>query len=268
MSLGVMPHARSHPVVPSLQVPDAAPYWALFLDVDGTLLDIAPRPDEVRVAPGLPQLLERVRRGLGGALTLVSGRPIAELDRLFDPLALPAGGQHGLERRTAEGDHLRVAVDRAALDRIRRALQAFVAETPGTELEDKALSVALHYRQAPAREAEARALVQRLIAPYEHAFHVQEGKMVLEIKPRGTHKGTVVETFLGEPPFIGRRPVFVGDDVTDEDGFRAANLFGGLSIQIGHREPTDARYRIGSVAEFHAWLARQADRLDPGIPAS
>lgn len=235
--------------------------WALFLDFDGTLVDIAPRPDAVRVADGLADLLAGLRDGLGGALALVSGRPIAELDRFLAPAVLPAGGQHGLEWRDVAGIHREVEIDRAALAEIRAELAAFAGEAPGTRLEAKSMSVALHYRQAPEFEAPARAIVERLARHYAERFHVQAGKMVLEIKPRGADKGTVVERFLAAPPFYGRVPVYVGDDLTDEHGFVTVDGLGGIAIQVGTREPTAARWRTHDVADLHRWLGRLAAHL-------
>jgi trehalose 6-phosphate phosphatase len=238
--------------------------WALFLDFDGTLVDIAPRPDAVRVADGLAELLVCLRDGLDGALALVSGRPIAELDRFLAPAVLPAGGQHGLEWRDVAGVRHEAEIDRAALSEIRAELAAFVEEAPGTRLEAKSMSVALHYRQAPGFEAAALGVVERLARRYAQRFHVQAGKMVFEIKPRGADKGTVVERFLASPPFSGRIPVYVGDDLTDEHGFVAVDGRGGIAIQVGTREPTAARWRTRCVADLHCWLGRLAAHVRGG----
>ncbi|HEV7368685.1 trehalose-phosphatase [Arenibaculum sp.] len=235
--------------------------WALFLDFDGTLVDIAPRPDAVRVADGLPDLLAELGARLGGALALVSGRPIAELDRFLAPALLPAGGQHGLEWRDADGARHEAEIDRAALAEIRAELEAFVEDAPGTRLEAKSMSVALHYRQAPEFEAAALEVVERLATRYAEGFHVQGGKMVLEVKPRGADKGTVVERFLAAPPFAGRVPVYVGDDLTDEHGFVAVEGRGGIAIQVGAREPTVARWRTPTVGDLHLWLGSLAAHL-------
>jgi trehalose 6-phosphate phosphatase len=243
-------------------LPQPSPDWALFLDFDGTLVEIAPQPDSVEVAPELPDLLTRLHSALGGAVALVSGRGIDDIDRMLRTPGIAAAGQHGLERRDADGRRITATIDQAALDDIIRSLQPFVASHPGTRLEPKGMTVALHYRNAPEAESDARAIVANLMERHGGDFHVQEGKMVLEVKPKGSTKGTVVEQFLTEPPFAGRIPVFIGDDVTDEDGFRAANRNGGLSIQIGTRLPTDATSRIASVTDLHRWLARMADNLD------
>jgi trehalose 6-phosphate phosphatase len=228
--------------------------WALFLDVDGTLLEIAPHPDQARPAPRLTAALGDASRALGGALALVSGRAIASLDAMFAPLVLPAAGLHGLERRGADG---RVHYPTGFADRLaaaRRGLMEFVESRPGLLLEDKGAALALHYRNAPALEAECRQRVEQARAAAGEDFHVQQGKMVLELKPSGEDKGTAIEAFMAEPPFRGRRPVFVGDDVTDEDGFRVVNGLGGLSVRVGHDARSGARAAANDVAEILDWL--------------
>jgi trehalose 6-phosphate phosphatase len=248
--------------LPATNLPQPSPDWALFLDFDGTLVEIADQPDGVEVATELPGLLNRLHKALGGAVALVSGRGLDDIDGMLGVPGLAAAGQHGLERRDSEGRRITATIDRAALDEIVASLKPFVAAHPGTRLEPKGMTVALHYRNAPEAEGDARAIVAGLMERHGSGFHVQEGKMVLEVKPKGSTKGTVVEQFLTEPPFAGRTPVFIGDDVTDEDGFRAVNRHGGISIQVGTRLPTDATSRIGSVTELHRWLSRMAESLD------
>jgi trehalose 6-phosphate phosphatase len=243
------------------ELPRPSPDWALFLDFDGTLVEIAAQPDGVTVAPELPGLLTRLHAALGGAVALVSGRGLDDIDRLLGMPQIASAGQHGLERRDASGRRITATIDHTALDEIIRSLQPFVASHPGTRLEPKGMTVALHFRNAPDAESDARATVASLMERHGDGFHVQEGKMVLEVKPKGSTKGTVVEQFLAEPPFADRTPVFIGDDVTDEDGFRAVNRRGGLSIQVGARLPTEATSRIGSVIDLHRWLASVADSL-------
>jgi trehalose 6-phosphate phosphatase len=248
--------------LPSADLPAPSRDWALFLDFDGTLVEIASQPDGVVVAPELPGLLARLHDALNGAVALVSGRGLDDLDRLLGRLPLAAAGQHGLERRDGTGRRTTAEIDRDALDVIQQALSRFVSSHPGTRLEPKGMTVALHFRNAPEAEEAARAATAGLMERYGAGFHVQEGKMVLEVKPKGSTKGTVVEQLLAEPPFAGRTPLFIGDDITDEDGFRIVNRLGGVSIQIGTRLPTEARARIPSVADLHAWLAGVADRLE------
>jgi trehalose 6-phosphate phosphatase len=241
-------------------LPLPGPDWAIFLDVDGTLIEIADTPDSVFVDSEVVPILTRLREAVGGAVAVVSGRPLAELDRLLAPLVLPAAGLHGLERRNHRGEVLRPTRAVSELARIREPLLRFAESAPGTILEDKGLTLALHYRRVPEIGAAARRLVEELVAPFGGDLHVQEGKMVLEIKPPDVDKGTVIEAFMTETPFATRKPIFIGDDVTDEDGFEAVNRCGGYSIRVGEVVPTAARGRIGTVAELREWLA--------GIPAA
>jgi len=237
---------------PALPAWDAR--WALFLDVDGTLLEIMEHPDDVRAAPRLRRLLAAAARALDGALALVSGRSIASLDAVFDPLRLPAAGLHGLERRDAGGKVHYPAGYARRIAAARDTLLEFVQSEPGLLLEDKGAALALHYRGAPALEAQCR---QRIGLAREAAgedFHVQHGKMVFELKPSGRDKGTAVADFMREAPFRGRRPVFVGDDVTDEDGFRAVNALGGISIRVGESAGSAARLVAADVAAILDWL--------------
>lgn len=229
--------------------------WALFLDVDGTLLDIERHPDEVRADSALRASLAAAADALRGALALVSGRSIASIDRIFAPLSLPAAGLHGLERRDADGRVHYPAGYAGRIAAARAELVDFVQSAPGLLLEDKGAALALHYRNAPELAAEC----ERHMALAEQAagsdFHVQRGKMVLELKPSGQDKGTAILAFLDEPPFAGRRPVFVGDDLTDEDGFRAVNARDGLSIRVGApQDGSAARILAPDVAAVRHWL--------------
>jgi trehalose 6-phosphate phosphatase len=232
--------------------------WALFLDVDGTLVEIAVDPEAVVVTPRLVGILDRLQRRFGGAVALVSGRTVARLDALFAPLRLPAAGNHGLERRGADGRIVRPPEHREAMEQVRRGFTAFAAANPGTLTEDKELSVALHFRRVPACEAAAVALADRLSRAVGPGFRLQRGKMMIEIRPLGGDKGSVVDAFMAEPPFAGRLPVFVGDDVTDEDGFAAVNRRGGISVHVGGIVPTGARFRIANVPALLDWLERLA----------
>ena len=240
--------------------PPLDPQSALFLDVDGTLLEIAPRPELVRVPRDLPTLLSRLSLQREAALALISGRPLAQLDRLFQPWRGAAAGLHGLERRRANG-----VVDRAvngssaeALDRLRPKLAALAADQSGLTLEDKGGTLALHYRAVPQRETEIRELAEALQREAATALRLIAGKMVVEFQPRSANKGLAVAAFLGEPPFIGRPPVFVGDDTTDEDGFVEIRRCGGIGIRVGPACETAAGYRLPSVASVRAWLARSS----------
>jgi trehalose 6-phosphate phosphatase len=241
--------------------------WAYFLDVDGTLLEIADSPEAVRVPATLVTNLERLHRATDGALALLSGRRIADLDALFRPLKLPAAGVHGLERRRADEivESAAPAGVAAALRELQPRLAEFVAAHPGLRLEDKGVSLALHYRQTPKLESEVHDFAERIAAPYADRLRLLLGKMVVELKPRGSDKGRAIVDFMAEPPFAGRRPVFVGDDVTDEDGFRAVNALGGLSLRIGDERPSAAHAHLPSVESCRAWLAGAlaAERTTP-----
>lgn len=235
-------------------LPEWSDRWALFLDVDGTLLEIMSHPDEVRVPPPLKRLLGGAADALGGALALVSGRAIASLDALFAPLCLPAAGLHGLERRDALG---RVHYPPGYAERIavaRSGLIEFVQSHAGLLLEDKGAALALHYRNAPTLEPECRRRIKVARQAAGDDFEVQRGKCVFELKPSGHDKGTAISTFMDESPFRGRQPVFVGDDVTDEDGFRAVNQLGGLSIRVGPIDGSCAQLSVGSVTAVLDWL--------------
>lgn len=240
----------------AISLPTIEGIWALFLDVDGTLVPIAPAPDAVVVDGRVIALLDRLDTALDGAVALISGRTIAKLDELFAPLRLAGAGNHGLERRNAAGTVTGPDpdMDPAALDPVRAAFADFAAATDGVLVEDKIASVALHYRRAPGAEPDARRLARRLAAALGPAFHVQHGKMLAEVRPAGTDKGRMVDAFMAEPPFAGRVPVFIGDDITDEDGFEAVNRLGGHSIRIGGAENSAARWCCPDVAALLDWL--------------
>jgi trehalose 6-phosphate phosphatase len=238
-------------------VPPLDPLSALFLDVDGTLLEIAPRPELVRVPDGLPSLIMRLSAAREGALALISGRPLAQLDRLFQPWQGAAAGLHGLERRRADGilDCVVDADSAAALDRLRPKLATLVADRSGLILEDKGRTLAIHYRATPQREPEIRAVVEALHREMASVLRVITGKMVVEFQPGSADKGRAIAAFLTEPPFLGRHPVFVGDDTTDEDGFAEIRRRGGIAVRVGTFDgATAANYRLPTVEAVLAWL--------------
>jgi trehalose 6-phosphate phosphatase len=230
-----------------------APDWAFFLDIDGTLLEIAETPEAVQTNAAEYRLLEQLYAAAAGAVALVSGRTLSMIDELFAPLKLPAAGQHGFERRDGKGRRRRHRFDAARLRPLAADLRAFAQAHPGVVFEDKGASIALHYRLAPAlRDAtHEKALAAAARLPGE--VEVQPGKMVWEIKPVGAHKGLAIEEFMGEAPFRGRLPVFLGDDLTDEHGFEVVNRIGGHSIKVG-AGPTVARWRLADPAAARAWL--------------
>lgn len=233
--------------------------WALFLDIDGTLVELAAHPRAVTVDAELTQLLRALREKTGGAVALISGRTLADADFLFAPLKLCVAGQHGAERRDFEGAlHLHAP----PLEGLRRAgerLRRLVGAHPGLTLEEKGTNVALHFRGAPKMEAELVPLLEQIVADLGQAFELQAGKMVLEIKPTGKDKGTAIEAFMQEPPFRGRVPLFIGDDLTDEYGFALVNRLGGDSIKVG-TGATEAHWRLADARAVRGWLERLVQR--------
>ena len=242
-------------VLPSLD-PSAQ---AVFLDYDGTLVEIAPTPEEARADPELLLLLELLQERLDGALAIVTGRPVDDIDALLHPLRLTVAALHGLAVRRRDGSTMVAPVATALLDPVRDAFSAFADDHSGTRVEDKGLSVALHYRGAPSAGAAAEALAQRLVAAAEGVLRLQRGKMVVELLPAGTDKGRAITVLMGEPPFHARRPVFVGDDVTDEAGFSAVNEQGGMSVRVGHG-PSAARFQLRNVGALRDWLRQGLGR--------
>lgn len=225
---------------------------ALFLDFDGTLVDLAPRPEQVAVCPHLPGLLEALNERLRGAVAVITGRWLADIDGLLSPLQLPGAGLHGAELRPGDTARLRVHTV-PGLTEVVRELQRHFAEDSRLIVEDKGAAVALHYRQAPERADEClRAM--RMFAGGWPELEVIAGSMVVEARAHGAHKGNALRLLTAQPPFAGRTPVFVGDDRSDEDAFTAAAELGGWGVKVGNGGPTAARYRCPGVAEVHAWL--------------
>jgi trehalose 6-phosphate phosphatase len=233
--------------------PAACVDWAFFLDVDGTLIDIADTPDAVSVDTALLELIGRLYRASGGAAALISGRALSDLERLLGTLRLPLAGQHGMERRDAAGRLWIHAAPPEAKSAIKQALAPVMARHPGLLLEDKGLTLALHYRLAPHLAAFANRLMMGLAAVAGAGLEVQRGKRVVEVKPKGIDKGTAVAEYLAESPFRGRRPVFIGDDLNDEHGFAEVNKLDGISIKVGNGGSC-ARFRLRDVAAVRRWL--------------
>lgn len=250
---------------PDATLPALRADWALFLDIDGTLLDLAPTPDAVTVPVDLPRVVGELSRTLDGALALVSGRSVAWIDRTFAPLELAAAGQHGAELRLAPGAPVRGNPPAARLVSIGRQIAEAVAAWPGVVLEDKGASLAVHYRLAPEREHEVRQLLEQAAVRAGEQFHLMAGKMVLELKPAGSSKGGVVSAMMEVAPFAGRCPVFVGDDRTDEDGFREVLARGGLAIQVGPRHSALASHYVSGPAALREWLKALPDDVRRGV---
>ncbi len=238
--------------------------WAWFLDIDGTLLDIAAIPAAVKTGPSDTRLVTGLYSACGGALALISGRSIEGIDRLFYPLRLPAAGQHGIERRDAKGRILRHPFPEEAMRRAADEIRAFAEKREGLFFEDKGASLALHYRLAPHLAPAAHTVVHKAAQHLGEGVEVQGGKMVVELKPSGRDKGIAIQEFMQEAPFRGRVPVFLGDDLTDEDGFHVVNRLGGHSVKIGPGV-TSARWRLRDAAAVRQWLAEalSQSRQDP-----
>jgi len=232
---------------------------ALFFDVDGTLVGIEREPEAVIVSERLRVLLERLSAATDGAFALVSGRSIAQLDRLFQPFAFSASGLHGLERRLLPGSITQAVQTSGGLDTARVELERFAKDHPGTFVEDKGLTLALHYRMAEHRET-AAALVRNLVNSEPENLVLLEGKMVFELKPPGFDKGRAIVDFMKEPPFQGRRPIFAGDDVTDEAGFAVIDEMNGVAVKIGSDDRlTEAGYGLSDVEAMLVWLDQLID---------
>ncbi|MCW6508210.1 trehalose-phosphatase [Lichenifustis flavocetrariae] len=231
---------------------------SLFLDVDGTLIDIAPRPDAVVVAPHLIETLNILDRRLDGALALVSGRTIADLDHLFHPLRLRASGVHGAEMRfDANHETESVAGDAVSEDIVAR-LRDIAGSHVGTLVENKRYSVAIHYRAAPAaREELARELQLLIQSEAGQDLRILPGHMVFELKRATFDKGVAIGNFLTRAPFQGRRPIFCGDDVTDTPGFDAVLAAGGLAFSVGFSRP-GLSGSFADPAAVRDWLAHMA----------
>jgi trehalose 6-phosphate phosphatase len=239
--------------------PPLAKDCALFLDIDGTLAELAHAPDAVHIDQELASALPRLVRELGGALALVTGRAITSADRLFPGLKLPMAGQHGCERRDASGSIHMHTPRKDAYARLCKLLKGLAKRHPQLMLEVKSASLALHYRSTPALASHVHRTLRRSLRKNE-GYRLQPGKMLLEVKPDGRDKGTAIDDFMAEAPFAGRLPVFVGDDLTDEHGFATVERLGGWTIKVGPGR-TEARFRLADVAAVEQWL------LAPVMPA-
>ena len=231
-------------------LPHITPDTVLFLDFDGTLVELAAQPELVEVPAGLSRTLTALRAQLNGALALVSGRGLADLDGFLAPLLLPAAGEHGAQRRTAAGRM--ISAPAADMQRVLQAAQSLLLRHAGLRLERKSLALSLHYRHAPELERLCLQVMQGAVGR-SVGFELMQGKLVIDVKPLGFSKGTAIAAFMNEAPFAGRAPLFAGDDVTDEAGFDAVQRMGGKAIKVGPG-PTIARYRCANVGQLAAWL--------------
>ncbi len=224
---------------------------ALFLDLDGTLAPIAARPQDVTPDPRRTRLLAALKIRTSGRVAVVTGRTLRDVDYILDGQIPLVAAVHGLVRR----DELGVVLSRpahAGLDRARATLIDFARRHPGLVVEEKGPSVALHYRLARAHGAHARVLAQRLAEAT--GLTLQAGDMVAELRTPGPSKGDALRDFMALPRFKGATPIFVGDDITDEDGFEEAEQLGGFGVLVGQRSPTRARYALRGVDDVLAWL--------------
>lgn len=225
---------------------------AFFFDLDGTLAPIEPRPELVAIPDNIKQTLSAIYEAAGGALALVSGRALSELDVLGAPLRGPAAGVHGAERRDGAGKIHRMALSEDTAKRLGEELSRVMASFPGSHVESKGMAFALHYRQAPQFQQDILALAATFVERYQE-LTLQPGKCVVELKPKGVDKGAAIAAFMQEAPFAGKTPLFMGDDLTDEAGFIQVNALNGISIKVGPGD-TAARYHLHDVASVHQWL--------------
>jgi trehalose 6-phosphate phosphatase len=224
---------------------------SLFLDLDGTILELASSPTNVQVPGALVALLRQISEHLDGRLAVISGRSVDDVAALFPGLSLNISGSHGHELRWADGR--RNTPDRSpGLDHALTDFRAFAARHPGLLVEDKPFGVALHYRAAPLLAADSHALAHRLAE--ETGLPLQTGKMVVELKASVTNKGDALAAFMAELPMREGRPVFIGDDDNDEPAFEMAMDLGGHGILVGAPRPTHARWRLDSVGATRAWI--------------
>lgn len=238
-------------------MPSISPGTALFLDFDGTLVDLATQPEAVRVTPDVIPALQQLATGLNGALAIVSGRRLPDLDSLLAPLHLPIAAEHGAQRRLASGEIMKMAAP--DLRDVICRLHALVQRHHGLRVEVKTAAVALHYRHAP--ELEDLCLQAMTDAVSSSAdVELLHGKCVFEIKPAGISKGTAIAAFMAQPPFTGRLPLFAGDDVTDEAGFSAVQQLGGCGIKVGEGT-TQALCHCASPTALRQWLQRACQEL-------
>ena len=239
----------------TLNLPAPAPLElskaALFLDLDGTLAPIVARPQDVRPEPRRTRMLEVLKEGLGGRLAVVTGRTLADVDRILEGRIICVGAVHGLVRRDCDGA-LHEAKPHPGLARATTALKAFATRDPGLLVEEKGASVALHFRLARARAPEARVIARRLAE--EIGLTLQEGDMVEELRTPGASKGDSIREFMQTEDFRGAQPIFVGDDITDEHGFEEVVRLGGYGVLVGRPRKTHALHGLRNVEDVAAWL--------------
>jgi trehalose 6-phosphate phosphatase len=234
--------------------------WALFIDIDGTLLSVAPTPDAVMVPADLVQLLDGLASGLGGAIAILTGRRVADADRLFAPLKLVASGVHGTELRSERGGPIATLAPTIPSDVI-GAMNNIAGVASGILVEQKGCGVAVHYRNAPLARRALETELAAIIAASSYDLVLRKGRKVLEAIPNGYSKGTALAALLSRPPFKGRSPVMVGDDVGDEPAFLTAERLGGMALRVAGEHFDKQEADFDGVAGVHAWLKALAGRL-------
>jgi trehalose 6-phosphate phosphatase len=232
---------------------------ALFADFDGTLAPIAATPQAVGPDASRRRLIDALMRALSGRFAVVSGRSLADIDRVLEDRVAPVAAVHGLVRRNAKRAIATAHVDESAITVVLDTARAFAANHTGLIVEDKGSAVALHYRQTPADGPMCRALARNLAA--DLGLQIQEGDMVVELRAPGPDKGAAINAFMAEPPFAGYTPIFLGDDFTDESGFEAVQARGGFGVIVGGRRPTAAKYALPNVAAARRWLQRVVEAV-------
>ena len=254
---GVAIRAMTFPALPAPQTSEVSlERDAFLLDIDGTLLDIAPTPESVRVPATLKATLAILQQSAGGALALVSGRPLSAIDQLFAPLSLAAIGCHGAEwrKRASDNPELRAAPLNAS---VRNALLEAISDLSGIRIEDKGYTLAFHYRRAPEKKTVLEKRLAAQIAPFKSELCLLQGKAVFEVKPCAFDKGEAIAALMDVPPFAGRRPVFAGDDHTDEYALAVVRKMGGIGISVGRKLP-DAERMLPAPYAVRSWLAHLA----------
>ncbi len=244
--------------LPPPPIPALESQWALFLDVDGTLLDIAATPDSVKIPDGLVDLLGRLHRRLGGALALISGRRIQKLDQLFKPLSLPAVGLHGFEWRDSSGQQRHSSINTTALHAMRAAAQKLADKIP-VLIEDKTFSIAFHFRKARQHEPLLRNAVETIAQ--STGFVVQKGIDVYELRPPGPDKSEALTRLMRDYSFHHRLPIYIGDDITDENALATAQRLTGIGIHVGATASNAARFSLSSPGAVLHWLHRWEEQL-------
>jgi trehalose 6-phosphate phosphatase len=252
-------HGHGHGSLPEIDLARDA----LLLDVDGTLIDIAPTPDAVHVPERLSHTLARLEELSGGGVALISGRTLASLDALFSPLSLPAAGSHGAEIRPQTGG--REFYGPRLPDFVRESFAGLDEKIAGLRVEDKGYTLAFHYRSIREREDEILAAMHARMETLSPDFELLHGKAIVEVKPKGFNKGTALHALMKQAPFAGRRPVFHGDDVTDEDVFAALHQYGGVGIAVG-RHFEGAQFQVDTPSDIRRWLQDLAGIVDETGP--